>query len=252
MPNGFKVWPQVLLSRRHVSLPLIDLPEELARIKQMGWILSTRKSDTGIGKTVEDLLGIRENNLGEPDCIYRGHEVEIKGHRIDSNSMITLFTLEPGTRYLHDVELIRKYGYTNGKGRQALKITLTTQAFTPQGLKLRSDAARRTISIVDTSGYEPWIWSIDDIRLKLHNLCIVYADSKKEGTQEYFQVREAVLALGLDEECFFKLVDEGHVKIDLRMHLKPTGGSRNHGTAFRLLRWDDLAGCYKTQDTILN
>jgi len=217
----------------------------------MGWIESRRKGDTGIGKTIEDLLGIPENNAGEPDCIYEGYEVEIKGHRVRSKSMITLFTLEPGTRHLHDVELMREYGYKNGKGRQALKITLTTQRFTPQGLKLRSDLANRTISIIDASGYEPWVWSISDIRLKLHNLCVVYADSKKEAGQEYFRVESAVLALGLDEECFFKLVEDGHVKIDLRMNMKPTGASRNHGTGWRLPRWEELVRCYGKKQTVL-
>ncbi len=235
-----------------MSLPEIDLPVELAKIKQIGWIRSRRKGDTGIGKTIEDLLGIPENNLGEPDCIYKGYEVEIKGHRIRSSSMITLFTLEAGTRHLHDVQLMRKYGYENSKGRQALKITLTTQQFTSQGLKLRSDPTNRTISIIDTNGYEPWVWSISDIRLKLHNLCVVYADSKREEGQEYFRVEKAVLALGLNKECFFRLVEDGYVKIDLRMHIKPTGASRNHGTAFRLPRWEDLVKCYEKQETILD
>jgi hypothetical protein len=234
-----------------LSLPEVDLPVELARIKQMGWIRSRRKSDTGIGKTIEDLLGIPENNIGEPDCIYKGYEVEIKAHRMWSSSMITLFTLEAGTRHLNDVELMRKYGYKNSKGRQALKITLTTQRFTPQGLKLRSDPANRTISIIDTNGYEPWVWSVSDIRLKLHNLCLVYACSKKEGGQEYFRVEKAVLALSLKEECFFKLVEDGYVKIDLRMHIKSTGASRNHGTGWRLPRWEDLMKCYEKQETVL-
>jgi len=166
--------------------------------------------------------------------------------------MITLFTLEAGIRDLHDVELMRKYGYKDGSGRQALKVTLTTQQFTPQGLKLKSDSATRTISIIDTNGYEPWVWSVSDIRLKLHNLCLVYADSKKEGGQEYFKVKSAILALGLKEECFFKLVEDGRVKIDLRMHMKSTGASRNHGTAWRVSHWEDLMKCYDKEEAILS
>ena len=55
----------------------IDLPSELQRIKEKGWIPSMRKSDTGIGKTIEELLGIRENNNKIADCSYQGMEVEI-------------------------------------------------------------------------------------------------------------------------------------------------------------------------------
>jgi hypothetical protein len=68
-------------------LPEINLPIELAKLKDKGWIKSNRKSDIGIGKTIEDLLGIQENNRGQPDCIYDGKEIEIKCHRISSNAM---------------------------------------------------------------------------------------------------------------------------------------------------------------------
>jgi len=235
-----------------LDLPKIDLPVELGKLKRNGWMRSTRRGHGGIGKTIEDLLGIRENNVGEPDCTYKGHEVEIKGHRTTSKSMITLFALEPGTRNLRDVEMMKRYGYRNGKGRQALYVMLSTQRSTPQGLRLRSDPANRTISIIDTNGCEPWIWSISDIRLKLHNLCLVYADSKREAGQEYFRIGRAILALGLNEECFFRLVEGGYVKIDLRMHMKPNGASRNHGTGWRLPRWEDLVRCYKQQQTLLD
>lgn len=153
-----------------MALPEIDLPVELTRLKEKGWVKSERESDTGIGKTIEDKRGITENNIGEPDCLYEGNEVEIKAHRMYSSAMITLFTLEAGLRRLHDVSLMRKYGYRNGQGRQALKITLTTNGFTPQGLKLETDDEEGTISIVDKEGFVPWVWTTSDIHLKLHNL----------------------------------------------------------------------------------
>ena len=59
-----------------------------------------KESDTGIGKTLETLLGIPENNIGEPDRLYKGLEVEIKAHRSNSNSMAMLFTLKAGTKKL--------------------------------------------------------------------------------------------------------------------------------------------------------
>lgn len=228
------------------SLPVIDLPKELAEIKAMGWIKSMRKGDTGIGKTIETLLGIPENNHhGEPDCIYNGYEVEIKSHRANSKSMVTLFTLEPRNRALKDVPLMKKYGYTDKKGRLALKVTLVPGHFTPQNLKLVSDPVAKTISIVDKQGNAPWVWDENDIRLKLQNICLVYAATKRINDVEYFHVESAILALELNEPCFFRLVDRGIVKIDLRMHQKDTGGSRNRGTGFRIMKWNDLMNCYK-------
>lgn len=232
-----------------IELREVDLPAELRKLRERGWIPSERAGDTGIGKTIEERLGIRENNLGEPDCLYQGLPVEIKARRIGTSSMITLFTLEPGIRKLNDVQLMHKYGYVDSKGRRALKITLTPNAFTPQGLKLETDT--QSISIVDHDGNRPWVWSVSDIRLKLSNLCIVTANSKRERGQEHFQIQNAVLARDLDEKCFFGLVQKGVVKIDLRMHIKDTGASRNHGTAFRLLDYDELLKCYRETARLL-
>jgi len=224
---------------------------ELLKLKARGWIPSSRKGDTGIGKTIEDCFGIPENNQGEPDCLYRGLPVEIKGRRLETKSMITLFTLEPGVRHLKDADLIRKYGYVNSGGRPALKITLTPVNFTPQGLKLEIDERSGSIAIVDRNGNKPWIWTTEDIHIKLQNLCIITAKTKKEEGQEYFAIHSAVLAVELASMCFFGLIKNGIVRIDLRMHLKPSGVARNHGTAFRLSNYPDLLNCYKKIEKIL-
>ena len=39
----------------------------LTKIKELGYIASHRTGDTGIGKTLEDLLEISENNIAGPD-----------------------------------------------------------------------------------------------------------------------------------------------------------------------------------------
>jgi hypothetical protein len=232
-------WKEIFSDKSPSLIPEIDLPNELAKLKAKGWIESHRKGDTGIGKTIEDCLGIKENNSGEPDCLYRGLEVELKARRADTKSMITLF------------ELMKKYGYRNGKNRLALKITLTPSSFTPQGLKIEVEKSTGSIAIVDKNGYKPWIWTRSDFHLKLNNLCIVYAHSKKDNGKEYFKIRNAVLATGLNDEKFFDLIAKGNVKIDLRMHQKPTGGSRNRGTGFRLANYSELLNCYEKVEGIL-
>jgi hypothetical protein len=230
-------------------LPEIDLPTELQKLKKLGWIASNREGDTGIGKTIEDHLGIKENPQTRPDCTYQGIPVEIKAHRIRTQSMITLFTLEAGIRNLNDVQLMQQYGYEDGSGRRGLKITLTTHEFTPQGLKLETN---NSISVVDRAGSKLWIWTVSDIKLKLHNLCLIYCDSKMQSERELFAVQSAVLLRDLDEKRFFDLVRSGIVKIDLRMHTKESGASRNHGTAFRTANFDALTKCYRERMQLLS
>lgn len=46
---------------------LEDFIREYSNIVNMGWVKTHRAGPTGIGKTLEDLLGIQENNIDGPD-----------------------------------------------------------------------------------------------------------------------------------------------------------------------------------------
>lgn len=60
-------------------------------IKNTGYIKTHRVGDTGIGKTLEDLLGIEENNIAGPDFA----DYELKVMRSSANSILSLFTKSP-------------------------------------------------------------------------------------------------------------------------------------------------------------
>ncbi|HPG72675.1 MAG TPA: MvaI/BcnI family restriction endonuclease, partial [Bacteroidales bacterium] len=60
-----------------------------------GWIENKRHGNQGgIGNTLEDLLGIDENNLPIPNAA----EWELKSQRINTTSLTTLFHIEPSPR----------------------------------------------------------------------------------------------------------------------------------------------------------
>jgi len=88
---------------------LKTLKKKLQNIKKQGFVKSHRVGDTGIGKTLEDLLGIKENNIPLHDI---SDVAELKAYRKDATSMLTLFTLEPlpegGDR---DRLLLDNFGY---------------------------------------------------------------------------------------------------------------------------------------------
>ena len=69
-----------------------ELVDNLDQIKSDGWIKTHRSGNTGIGKTLEDLLGIRENNVPGPDTCG---DIELKSASKTANSMLTLFTKSP-------------------------------------------------------------------------------------------------------------------------------------------------------------
>ncbi len=72
-----------------------SLAEALIGIRSRGWIKNARSENAGgIGNTIEDLLGIQENNLPIPNAA----EWELKCQRIKTSSLTTLLHLDPSPR----------------------------------------------------------------------------------------------------------------------------------------------------------
>ena len=70
---------------------LKEFKEQFAIIRDRGFIRTHRNGPTGVGHTLEQELGMTENNIAVPDL----GEVELKARRIASGSMVTLFTFNP-------------------------------------------------------------------------------------------------------------------------------------------------------------
>ena len=107
---------------------LDDFIREYEKIKAYGWIKTHRSGPTGIGKTLED-LGIPENNLDEPDF----GEYELKSCRLNSQSMLTMFTRAPQPARAN-THLRKKYGYSSNaynNNEKVLHSTLTAARFVP-------------------------------------------------------------------------------------------------------------------------
>lgn len=86
----------------------------LKEIREMGLIPNSRPGNVGgIGNTLEDLLGIEENNLPMPNA----SEWELKCQRIGQSSLTTLFHMEPSPRALRLVPniLLPLYGWPHEK-----------------------------------------------------------------------------------------------------------------------------------------
>jgi len=230
----------------------LDIKAGLKKIESMGFIRTMRSGDTGIGFTLETLLGLRETNVrGRQDFTYDGKPVELKSQRKATTSMITLFTMEPHKIQFNDRKMIETYGYVNSYKRKGLKVTLTTRAFVPQGLKLRIDAGHAKLAIADRNGYEPWYWTMSDLKPKIERLLLVFADSKGTGKEEEFHYNEAYLLVELQTERFFSMFDEGVLVVDLRMHVRKNNTVRNHGTAFRIRGLEKLMDCYDGREKLL-
>ncbi|MEK7600172.1 MAG: MvaI/BcnI family restriction endonuclease [Patescibacteria group bacterium] len=228
-------------------MTLIELQTKLKEIKKLGFIKTHRKGDTGIGKTLEDLLGIKENNIPLPDI---GELAELKAYRSSSKSMLTLFTLEPrpkgGDR---DRTLLDNFGYSkrdNGRSKE-LHSTLSCKQFNNQGLRLQVEKDK--VRIVGKSTEIDIYWDINDLQnkfeAKLPALVYTLADSQEINGDEHFHYSEAYLLDGFNFERFKTLVEQDAIVVDFRMYYRPKGSVRNHGTAFRV----KIRGLYNCFDT---
>ncbi|RKZ24597.1 hypothetical protein DRQ29_07665 [bacterium] len=199
------------------------------KIKKKGWLKSQRRGPTGIGHTLEQLLGLDENNIALPDL----GKVELKAHRVNSSSMITLFTFNRKAWKMPPLEAIRNYGTVDDNGRLGLYFTMS---LTPNssGLFLHIDEDK--ISVRHTSGQVIAEWKLDNLaerfRQKIPALILVSAFSEMRGKTEWFKYTRAQLLTGTNSEIIKEQIECGNILVDLRLHDKGTR-ARNHGTGFR-------------------
>jgi len=215
---------------------LKTLKKKLQNIKKQGFVKSHRVGDTGIGKTLEDLLGIKENNIPLHDI---SDVAELKAYRKDATSMLTLFTLEPlpegGDR---DRLLLDNFGYSKRDNQRSKELhsTLSCRRYNNQGLKL--SVGKDKIRVQGKGKRLNIYWDIESLEKKFHDklpaLVYVLADRKIIKNKEHFNFNEAYLLTDFDFESFKKMVKKDEIVVDFRMYYRPDGSVRNHGTGFRV------------------
>ena len=229
------------------DITIKTLEDSLKEIEKLKFVPTHRRGDTGIGKTLEDLLGIKENNIPLADL---GSNIELKAFRKGSTSLLTLFTCEPkpegGGR---DKLLLEKFGYKkrDNTRQKELYCTINSNTFNPQSLKLEVENGR--IKLISNKENIDIYWTGEQLKerflQKISKLIIVRADTKiSDNGIEEFHFDEAYFLEGFSFESFRNMVSKGVISVDLRMHLRGNATVRNHGTAFRI-RKNNLQQCFQ-------
>ena len=212
---------------------LTKIKKDLRALKKLGWIKSNRKHNTGIGKTLEDYLKIKENNIALPDFGV----MELKSQRINTISMMTLFTKSP--EGITNSEIRKRFGYPD---REFPKIKILHQ--TISGDKKNSMGFQATIDekqgklLILKKGKPLGYYSLAFLKQKAiekigNGLILVRAETKKKGKHEYFHYKDAYILKEIDPTKFL-----AHSKYDIRLGVyhsgKNIGKPHDHGSAFRL------------------
>ncbi|WP_289862692.1 MvaI/BcnI family restriction endonuclease [uncultured Duncaniella sp.] len=240
--------------------------EAFYKVKNLGWVESHRRNNTSIGKTFEDYVGVVENNLNEPDLF--GYE--IKSHRSESSSYVTLFTKSPSyptkgaNAYLKD-----HFGsnYPDSKLKKLHTSIFADKFNTYEGkysfrLLHKSDERRIYIGVyslggenlIDSSVY----YTYDDIESalkdKLHNLFYVTAQRKyNDKNTESFLFDSAEIYTEPSLDSFLNLLDSGDIMYDIRIGSygsgKKLGKPHDHGSGFRI-KENNLVNLYSNIERI--
>jgi hypothetical protein len=245
----------------------------LQEIRAKGWIATQRSNnDGGIGNTLEELLGLEENNLPLPNAA----EWELKAQKLKTTSLITLFHLEPSpTAYKFVAKIfLPYYGWTHQKAgikypeqEMSFRQTINATRYSNRGFSVKVDRQNQKVLIdfnyghIDQTAHPEWsqkiiktvgksnidpqpYWGFDDLfykaGTKLHNCFFIQADTKREQGVVYFHYQKIYMLQSLNKDKFIDAIEEGKIWIDFDAR---TG--HNHGTKFRL-RKDSLIDLYTT------
>lgn len=199
------------------------------KLKAKGFIKTHRKGPTGIGHTLEQELGMKENNIALPDL--KG--AELKAHRSDQNSMITLFTFNNKCWIMKPLTAIKKFGSKDKDGRIGLYYTMSLK---PNSAGLYLDVEETKISVRHKSGQLIVNWDLERLakrfKQKIPALILVNAETEERDGIEYFRFTKARLLKGTSPDLLHEQFKLQNILVDLRLHDKGTM-ARNHGTGFR-------------------
>jgi hypothetical protein len=240
---------QLKLAGSRTSIYETELLDLLKDISNRGFVPSTTNADSGVGDTLEALLGIRRNSNRAPD--YKG--IEIKSSRLSSRTgrqenRSTLFSKIPDweiSTLKSARQILDRYGYiSSSTGMPALQVTLK-HIPNAQGLYLAfNDADSKVENLFrrDDQDEEVVAWKIDglenSLREKHKNTFWVKANTREINGTEHFHYVQVIATSAPLVSNFSQLVDLGSIQMDYTISekLKPDGGIkvRDHGYLWKI------------------
>ncbi len=210
----------------------------LIKDRMTDWMPAEILADTGIGRTVESVLGIDMNPSKKPD--YKG--IELKSHREASKVRNTLFTQAPEwgiSRLKSGRAIVEEYGYIPaGYTHKSLHVTLTANRPNPQGLGLLVqpqlgllEADEFALIAMEDGSFrkvnDVAAWQLINLHERLltkhHETFWIEAETKKESGREYFRVSQILHTKNPITSQFDILLDQGQITVDFLL-CRDSGG----------------------------
>ena len=234
--------PQEVLSASTGMTSFEDLLGRLRIIASRGPVRTLRAADTGVGYTLETLLGIPANvNQGGGD--YRGIELKASRSRLPldrrgpGRGSLTLMAKTPEWGPNGDrVRLLDRHGYVDANGRFGLYMSIFAERPNPQGWYLEEDpGGRRLWAVRDGSPEVYWTYASLEARIreKHRESAFITAFTQDGPDGETFLYDHLLHCSGPSLENLLRMIDKREVFVDFAIHRTETGGVRDHGFLFR-------------------
>jgi len=255
-----------------------ELIKKLKELANMGWVPNGRFGNQGgVGNTLEDFLGITENNLPIPNAA----EWELKTQRANTSSLTTLFHIEPSPRAIGFVPkvLLPLYGWLHQgtgslykAGEMSFRQTIHGLSHSDRGFIVQIDrTAKKVLVSFDakkvSEKHSDWLagvkkrvglgelnpqpyWGFDDLAhkagTKLLNCFYVQAEAKIEDGKEFYWYNKVQMLQKFRFEGLLEALEKGVMLVDFDARTE-----HNHGTKFRL-RQNHLPMLYEKITTVIS
>jgi hypothetical protein len=224
-----------------------ELISKLRIISSMGFVESKRKGDTGVGMTLETLLGINANSNRAPD--YKGIEIKSKRVRGKNNramNNVSLFSQVPYwslSSCKSGMDILNMCGYVDSETNRKQLYCTVNNSPNSQRLYLlvneNENLVECNVRHEDTS--KPVVvWDLINLKTQLevkHKKTFwvkakVKTDEHKNEHFHYIEVEQTQTPLISNLPA---LIEIGAITMDFTLSKKATGnGTRDHGYLFRI------------------
>lgn len=230
-------------SSRPTTSPIVtELLEMIRSVSARGFVKTLRSGATGVGMTLETMLGIAANSSMAPD--YKGIELKAKRLTKGKPTRVTLFSQVPdwqkspiGSAW----NLLSTYGYERD-GKLRLNHEMSATAPNSIGFFLEVDAARDWLKQCHVSaGSETrhvTTWEMDKLRTRLREkhpqTFWVGAKTRGKGVDEEFHYLQVEHTRQPKVRNFDALIEAGVISVDYLMSQKGPQRVRDHGYLFKM------------------
>ncbi len=242
---------------------IYNLKRKFNYIKKLNYVKAVNNYNSGIGLTLEKLLGKEADNFSIAD--YDG--IELKTKLEYSKKPINLFKLTPEGKDFFEIKRIyNNYGYYRSfdKEFKVFNGSVTSKIINKIGLyyyfTLNVNYKDKKIELIvyDFSGKiidKDTYWTFEKLEnalnRKLNYLAIIKVWDTEKNKQKYYKYYKITFYKLISFENFLKLVEAGKIyivfSIDIFKSKKRYGQIHDHGTSFSIFE-KDLEGLFVKLD----